>query len=145
MLRRPRDGITPQERLTVLRARVIDNIEQYYARHPRGPFDVVDLQAALVQDTGNTKPAKPTGSSDPVSWLRYLIMAMVVLGAIGCIFPERFTKKHLVSFLMLNVLIGGFGLLILFIPLGHRQTWLTPVLFLSLFSLFKLMSRFENG
>jgi hypothetical protein len=145
ILRVPRDGTTPRERLTVLRARVIDNLAQYYAQHPRDPFDAVEHMATLAQDRRQTGITPITGSSEPVTWLPYLALAIVVLGVTGCIFPEHLAKKHLRSLLMLNVLIGGFGLLILCIPLGHRTTWLAPVLFLGLFGLFKLMSRFENN
>jgi hypothetical protein len=56
-------------------------------------------------------------------------MAMVLVSMTGWLFASSFTKSHLLSLCLLNVLIGGFGLLILLLPIGHRMPALPPMLF----------------
>lgn len=121
---------------------MIKDMDSYYARHPPDPL--VPLHNIGLEASAGEWQAKNAQTASTPPWLVYPLLAMVLLGLSGFFFYQRFSKGQLLALLMLNVLIGGFSLLIIFLPLGHSQQWLAPIIFFSLFGLFRFMSRFEN-
>ncbi len=144
ILAAPRDGVRPAYRITVQRARVVEDIDRYFAGHARDPLDSsLDLSGRPV----GPQSTATTGYTDDAStegWLRWVLATIVLVGLLGYFLFNRLSSKHLLYLLMLNVLVGGFGLMALLIPIAHQQVWIAPLVFFGLFGLFRLMSRFEN-
>ncbi len=135
----PRDDTKPHKRLTVLKARVVQDMDLYYAQNPKDPPSVMGRAIPqMVEDLSGTHVA-----SLPLEFAG-MFLAIVFLSLVGFLFYERLTKKILLSLLMLNALVGGFALLILLLPLGHEESWLAPIVFIGLLGLFKFMNRFES-
>jgi hypothetical protein len=64
------------------------------------------------------------------------ILAMTLLG-------RRLPQRTYASARMAILLLGGFGLLVVLLPLGRQAPIFGLVLFLALIGLFKVMGRFE--
>jgi hypothetical protein len=65
------------------------------------------------------------------------VLATTLLG-------RRIPQRTYASARMAILLLGGFGLLLVLMPLGQQAPILGLVLFLALFGLFKVMGRFES-
>jgi hypothetical protein len=72
------------------------------------------------------------------------IGTLVVMGVVGSLIVRRRAPKMLVSFNLINVLIGGFLVFALVAPLAPSNSTLALGLFLGLISVLKLMSQFET-
>lgn len=77
-------------------------------------------------------------------WVLYVIAAMVLLSLMSFFLYDRLSKKHLLSFHMLNVLSGSFLLVAALIPVGHTQPLVAGFVFIGMVLLFKFMNRFES-
>ena len=104
----------------------------------------VCYQPALAQ------PTVPMLISDaPVTgreaFLAAVISVMMICGLINFFLHGRVAEKVYVSFAMLGVLVGGFGLLVLFGNFLYEDPVLAVILLFLLIGMFKLMGQFEVG
>ena len=142
----PFKGEQLTQRVIVNRAFVVGDIAAYYNAHPRDPID--DMGMVNVIQLENTE--QPDTRPDPVrinqtKLFSILLVSIILVSLFGVLLHNHIGKNRLVSLLLVNVLIAGFGLFILFTPQTQNSSWLGIVLFLALFGLFRLMSRFEKS
>ena len=74
-----------------------------------------------------------------------LLGAIIMVSLLGVLLQKHLGPNRLISLLLVNVLIGGFGLFMILTPLTATSTWIGFVLFMAIFALFRLMSRFEKS
>jgi len=90
----------------------------------------------------------PQPLSDPPSgreaFLAAAIGAMMACGLLSFWLRRRASERTHVALAMLVVLIGGFGLLVLFGGVLYRDPIVAVPVFLLLIALFRFMSRFES-
>lgn len=131
---------TPKTRLTINHAYVITDVAKFYEKYlfdPPESIGEIDLaQQAEIMIAEQKKM---------LSLIAILVMVMVFVGLLGFFLYERISKNRLLSLLLVNVLISGFILLIVFVPIGQENSWVAVVLFLGMFGLFQIMSRFEKN
>ena len=72
------------------------------------------------------------------------VASVAVIGLVGSLLVRRRAPKMLLSFNLINVLIGGFLVFALAAPLAPTNSALALGLFLGLISIIKLMSQFET-
>lgn len=132
----PRNGTSPISRLTVRRARLVEDIEQYYQHTP------IDPVSPILYDYASQTDAQRTERNHRA--LSFILAAMLTVNVTGYLFRHMLTTNNLRSLLLVNVLIGGFGLLIVFLPLGQDQSIVGVGLFFGMFAMFRLMSQFET-
>jgi cyclophilin family peptidyl-prolyl cis-trans isomerase len=125
----PREGERPKTPVFIVKARIVEDIDRYYAEHPRDPVESMGNMARYAER----------------DWVAYVFAAIVALGLLSFFFYERLSKRQLLSLHMLSVLAGTFALFIFFLPIGHEHPWLAALVFVALPLLFKFMNRFESG
>jgi cyclophilin family peptidyl-prolyl cis-trans isomerase len=143
----PRQGSRPLRRITILRAFVHDDIDQYFTNHPIDPLRRVQRTAEPAGAGGAGESRNTQESGDPLDATGFIVTLFLVtcaLSVTGLIFFGRLTKSHLLSLLMLEALVSGFGLLIFLTPWGQNRDWIAAFVFIGLLALFKFMNRFES-
>jgi cyclophilin family peptidyl-prolyl cis-trans isomerase len=131
------DGNRPQVCLDVRRAILLDKAEQL-ALVPLVKAHPVDLSKAVIP------PAKNSVSGTIPLEVGWGLMLMLALG-VGCYFLwSKLPARVQVSLLLINVLIGSFLLLMIFLPVGQRHSLVAVAVFLGILGLLRLMSRFES-
>jgi len=135
----PRDGDLPRYRIAVRSARVVDDVEAYYAEHPRDPPLPLERAAAAPRLAAQADAVEATRRA-----LVPVLALVALLGVAGFLVYPRLQRPHLLALLLLATLVAGFGLLLLLTPVAHRAAWLAPLVFFGLYGLFRLMSRFET-
>lgn len=140
MLAIPRHGETPEIRLSVNRAYIISDSIAYYQEHALDPVNSYGTIAAAE------KILVPLNQTDDQrsGLIVIMMMAIIVVSLTGFFLYERISKPRLLSLLLLNVLIAVFLLFILLTPEGHKTSWLAALVFIGLFSMFRLLSNFES-
>lgn len=137
----PRDNEQPITRVTVKRAYVVSDLAAYFSQYPMDP-------AESIGDSNAEPPIitemQTTGNNQVLITVAIMVVAIIVVSLLGFILYSRLSKSRMLSLLLVNVLIGGFVLFIILIPLGHDNTWLAISIFVGLFAMFRLMSRFES-
>jgi len=73
-----------------------------------------------------------------------ILLVTCFLSVAGLAFIGRLTKSQLLSLLMLEALVSGFGLMIFLTRWGQNQDWIAAFVFVGLLALFKFMNRFES-
>lgn len=142
MLASRRNGETPLERITISRAYVITDLVPFFSKHP---FDPPANIGAGVVNTEHTNATAQSEQTQITNLVAILVLGIMLVGLLGFFLFDRISKNRLLSLLLVNVLISGFILLILFVPTGHEKPWVAVLLFLGMFGLFQLMSRFEKN
>lgn len=132
----PRNGTTPKTRLTVRRARLVDDIERFYQHTP------IDPVSPIIYDNATKADAYSAVHSHRA--LSFILAAMLAVNIGGYLLRRMLTTTNFRSLLLMNVLIGGFGLLIVLLPLGRDQPIIGVGLFFGMFAMFRLMSQFET-
>ena len=144
----PLQGEKPSQRVLINRAYVVDDIEAYYKTNPRDPID----NMGQVQITQLQEPQEETAGQqrtlqhhELVKLIAIFFGVIILVSMFGVLLQNHIGKNRLLSLLMVNVLISGFALFIILTPRTSGSSWLGFVLFLAIFGLFRLMSRFEKG
>lgn len=142
----PIKGEKLTQRVIVNRAFVVHDINAYYNAHPRDPIDNMGMVDITRLDDSDQPDPRP----DPVrinqsKLYSILLVSIILVSLFGVLLSSHMGKNRLVSLLLVNVLIAGFGILILYTPDTQNSTWLGIALFMALFGLFRLMSRFEKS
>jgi len=143
ILRAPREGIQPINSIIVKRAWIEKDISKFYKNHSIDPAAVISpqpLQPIRITKISKTDTKKPADQQ----WLVYLVVVMLVLSSFAYVFSNKLSKSHLLSLHVVNILIGGFVVFIIFLPVGQKIPGLAALLFVALFAMFRTMSRFEN-
>jgi cyclophilin family peptidyl-prolyl cis-trans isomerase len=147
MLSVGRRGVEPCQRLTVLKAYLHRDIEQYYEKFAQDPAKRIGLNLQPQSDCEPDDTLRTAGHGSSAS-LEYvaigLLLAISLTGLAGLLLYDYLEKSYLLSLLMLNVFIAGFGLLVFVTPVGHERSWVASLFFLGLLGMFKLMNRFES-
>lgn len=140
MLAIPRHGETPDIRLSVNRAYIINDPVAYYQEH------VIDPVNSYGSIGAAEKILVPPDQNDGERSRLIVIMmtAIIVVSLTGFFLYERLSRPRLLSLLLINVLIAVFLLFILLTPEGHKSSWLSVLVFIGLFSMFRLLSNFES-
>src|SRR5260221_9926565 len=101
---------------------------------------LIDIGPSAAQ-----QPLKPLSDSvtGRETFLAITIVAMMLCGLISFLLVSRISERTHVALAMLAVLIGGFGLLVLFGGLFYESPIAAVVVLLLLIGLFKFMSQFE--
>jgi len=141
MLGVPREGDTPKKSIVVRRAYVITDLAQYYSQHPFDPIDQIGNPIPLEQELSYANRLNNTGV---LNYIAFLALGIVLIGLLGFFLNSKISKATMLSLLLVNVLISGFILFIILIPLGHENSLLAAGLFAAIFGMFRLMSNFEG-
>ncbi|MDH5326545.1 MAG: peptidylprolyl isomerase [Gammaproteobacteria bacterium] len=142
------DQNRPKKRIQVDRAYVLTDLVAHYAKYPFDPPEKIGDQNEIAAATQALKAANPLDYSleNPlISLIAILAVVMIAVGVLGFFLFKRISKNRLLSLLLVNVLISSFILLLIFVPVGHDNSWVAALLFMAAFGLFQLMSRFEKN
>jgi cyclophilin family peptidyl-prolyl cis-trans isomerase len=121
----PRDqNDRPLTRVTIVRAEVVETPEQ--------------LRSMTLQPAQTGQRIEDTFSSQAVVFAGGIGL-MLGVSLLGFVLPTRAGSLH-----VLNLLIGGFVLVVLLAPRAQHSPWLAGGLLVGLLGLFKLMSRYES-
>ena len=143
LLRVPREGTEPKNMIFVKRAWIEKDIAKFYKNNRIDPPEVISTQSLLpIKNAKINKPGK--SSSEDQQWLVYLIVVMLASSSVAYVFSNKLSKSHLLSLHVVNILIGGFIVFIIFLPIGQKIPGFAALLFVALFAMFRTMSRFEN-
>lgn len=142
----PLKGETPSQRIIVNRAYIVDDIEAYFQMHPRDPIDNMgQVQTTQLSDDSQDGSQKSVPQSQINQLIAILLGSIILVSLLGVLLQKHIGPNRLVSLLLVNVLIGGFGLFMVLTPLTATSSWLGFILFMAIFGLFRLMSRFEKS
>lgn len=143
----PLKGEAPSQRTLISRAYVVDDIEAYYKTHPKDPIDNMgQVQITQLQEqTESNTQGRTLQQGKLVKLIAIFLGAIIMVSLFGVLLHSHIGKNRLLSLLMVNVLISGFALFIILTPRTSGSNWLGFVLFIAIFGLFRLMSRFEKS
>jgi len=143
----PLKGEEPSQRTIINRAYVIDDIEAYYKTHPKDPIDTMgQVQVTQLQEQPDSNAQGRTlQHHELIKLIAIFLAAIIMISLFGVLLQKHIGKNRLLSLLMVNVLISGFALFIILTPRTSGSNWLGFVLFMAIFGLFRLMSRFEKS
>jgi hypothetical protein len=97
---------------------------------------------AIAQQLPHPVSAALTGRE---KFLAVIIAAMMLCGIVSFAIRGRVSERPHVAMSLFIVLIGGFGLLVLFGGMLYEEPWAAALILLLLVGMFKLMSAFEAG
>jgi len=140
MLAVPRNDETPAVRLSVKRAYLIKDSVAYYQQHS---FDPVNRYASIKPAEtilSNTDKIEP----DRARFVVITMLAVIAVNLAGFVFYRRLSRARLLSLMLVNILICAFSLFIMLTPEAHKKGWLAVLVFVGLFSMFRLLSQFES-
>lgn len=142
----PLDGEKPSQLIRVQKAFVVHNADEYYANNPIDPTE----NMGRVNTPRVTKSEKKSSSStistpELNNLIAILLVAIILVSLLGVLLSKHLGPNRFVSLLLVNVLIAGFGIFIIVTPATAGSTWLGFIVFMGLFGLFRMMSRFERG
>ena len=143
----PLKGESPSQNTLVNRAYVVDDIEAYYKKHPKDPIDNMGQvrTTQLQEQPEGAARGKSLQQHELNKLIAILLGAIIMVSLFGVLLHNHIGKNRLISLLMVNVLIAGFALFIILTPRTSGSSWLGFVLFMAIFGLFRLMSRFEKS
>jgi len=142
----PLKGETPSTRIIVNQAYVVDDIDAYFQSHPIDPIDIMgQVQTTQLADEPQDGKQKSIPQHQINQLIAILLGAIIMVSLLGVLLQKHLAQNRLISLLLVNVLIGGFGLFMLLTPLTATSSWIGIVLFMGIFGLFRLMSRFEKS
>ncbi|MGD8558711.1 MAG: peptidylprolyl isomerase [Gammaproteobacteria bacterium] len=144
----PLQGEKLSSRVIVNRAFVVHDIAAYYESNPKDPVDVMGTVTPVQLGESANSPPDPRNNPEQANMTKLfaiLLVTIILVSLFGVLLQQHIAKNRLISLLLVNVLVAGFGLIILFTPYTQNSTWLGIVLFVAIFGLFRLMSRFEKS
>ncbi len=142
----PLDGEKPSQQIAINKAFIVHDTDAYYAQNPVDPTE----NMGYVQTTQISKSAKKDTQNTNIipelpNLIALLMVAIVLVSLLGVLLSKHLSQNRLISLMLVNVLIAGFGIFIIITPATAGTTWLGLIVFMGLFGLFRLMSRFERG
>lgn len=141
----PLDGEKPSQQIAIQKAFVVHNTDEYYANNPVDPTE----NMGMVQTTQISKKKESKKGSNVIpelpNLIALLLVGIILVSLLGVLLSKHLSPNRLVSLMILNVLIAGFGIFIVVTPATSGSTWLGFGVFMGLFGLFRLMSRFEKS
>ena len=143
----PREGSKPLKRVTIRQSLIHREIDRYYANHPIDPPNRIETAKRSASGGALDSEGESTGleeMQDGTEAIVGLFCILLLLPIVGWLFYGRLSKSNLLSLLMLEALVAGFGVLLLVTPWGHREDWLAALLFVGMLSMFKFMNQFES-
>jgi cyclophilin family peptidyl-prolyl cis-trans isomerase len=140
----PLKGETPTSTITVTKAFVIHDADAYYAKNPVDPVEGMG-RVETKQIVKSTNTDKSGTRPNLESLITILMIAIILVSLLGVLLNKHLSQSRLVSLLLVNVLIAGFGIFIIVTPATSGSNWLGFIVFMGLFGLFRLMSRFEKS
>lgn len=142
----PLKGETPSQRIAINHAYVVDDIDAYFQTHPIDPIDNMgQVQTTQLADEPQDANQKSIPQHQINQLIAILLGAIIMVSLLGVLLQKHLGPNRLISLLLVNVLIGGFGLFMVLTPLTATSSWIGFVLFMAIFGLFRLMSRFEKS
>jgi len=142
----PLDGEKPSQQIAITKAYVVNNADEYYATHPVDPVENMGrVITPRLSAEDKKKKEKQIPAGDIPNLIAILMVAIVLISLLGVLLSKHLSQARLVSLLLVNVLISGFGIFIIVTPSTAGSSWLGFVVFMGLFGLFRLMSRFEKN
>jgi cyclophilin family peptidyl-prolyl cis-trans isomerase len=128
----------PVVRLEVKKAMVVGSREQL------ATVSVQPARPVPVPSHYNSSAASSPGVFPMRIEVALVVLVMIAI-SVGCsLLWNRLPPRVLASLVLMIVLVGGFLLLILFMPLAHSSSTFALGVFLGLLGLFRLMSSFET-
>ena len=97
---------------------------------------------AIAQQPPLPIATEPTGRE---KFLAGIVVVMMLCGILSFILRGRVSERTHVAIALFVVLIGGFGLLVLFGGSLYNTQWAAALILVLLVGMFKLMSTFESG
>ncbi|MFT5350724.1 MAG: cyclophilin family peptidyl-prolyl cis-trans isomerase [Planctomycetota bacterium] len=140
MLSISREGEAPLTRLSVNKAYIIKHFSTYYEKYP---FDPVNRFGSIVVDE-TVQVNMDQKDESRTRLIVIMILAIIVVSLLGFFLYARISKARLLSLMLVNVLISVFLLFIILTPVGHKNSWIAAMLFIGMFSTFRLLSQFES-
>ena len=141
----PLDGEKPSQQIAIQKAFVVHNTDEYYANNPVDPTE----NMGMVQTTQISKKKESKKGATVIpelpNLIALLLVGIILVSLLGVLLSKHLSPNRLVSLMILNVLIAGFGIFIVVTPATSGSTWLGFAVFMGLFGLFRLMSRFEKS
>ncbi|MGD8570702.1 MAG: peptidylprolyl isomerase [Gammaproteobacteria bacterium] len=142
----PLKGEKLTSRVMVNRAYVVNDIAAYYKTHPKDPIDDMGMvKTVQLGDTEQRDTRPDPERANLIKLFSILLVIIILVSLLGVLLQRHVDKNRLISLLLVNVLIAGFGLIILYTPETRDSRWLGIALFFAIFGLFRLMSRFEKS
>ena len=143
----PLKGEEPSRRTIINRAYIIDDIEAYYKTHRKDPIDTMgQVQITqLLEQADDSTQGRTIPQHEIIKLIAIFLAAIIMVSLFGILLQKHIGKNRLLSLLMVNVLISGFALFIILTPRTSGSNWIGFVLFMAIFGLFRLMSRFEKS
>ena len=142
----PLDGEKPSQIIAINKAFIVHDTDAYYAQNPVDPTENMGYVKTTQIAKDNKKDSSNTNFIPELPHLIALLMvAIVLVSLLGVLLSKHLSQNRLISLMLINVLIAGFGIFIIVTPATAGTTWLGLIVFTGLFGLFRLMSRFERG
>jgi cyclophilin family peptidyl-prolyl cis-trans isomerase len=142
----PLDGEKPSQQIAINKAFIVHDTDEYYAQNPVDPTENMGrVQTTQIIKTKKKDTANTNLIPELPNLIALLLVAIVLVSLLGALLSKHLSPNRLVSLLLVNVLIAGFGIFIIVTPATAGSTWLGLIVFMGLFGLFRLMSRFERG
>jgi cyclophilin family peptidyl-prolyl cis-trans isomerase len=126
----PRRRTTPVVRLEVTKAAVVDAEQLKY----------LELRPA----TAVPVPADALESNLPAWAVAGGVGLMVLVGVVCFLFGKRLAPRVQASLHLVSVLVGGWLILAVLLPLAQALPWLALLVFVGVLGLLRLMSQFES-
>jgi len=140
----PLDGEKPSQVIAVQKAFVVDDADAYYANNPIDSTENMGLVQTPKLARDDKKP-KNVFIPELPNLIALLLVGIILVSLLGVLLSKHLSPNRLISLLLVNVLIAGFGVFIIITPATAGSSWLGIAVFMGIFGLFRLMSRFEKN
>jgi cyclophilin family peptidyl-prolyl cis-trans isomerase len=142
----PLKGEKLTSRVMVNRAYVVNDIATYYKTHSKDPIDDMGMVNTVQLGDIEQRDTRPDPErANLIKLFSILLVIIILVSLLGVLLQRHVNKNRLISLLLVNVLVAGFGLIIIYTPQTQDSRWLGIALFFAIFGLFRLMSRFEKS
>ena len=142
----PLDGETPSQKIAIRKAFVVHDTDAYYAKNPVDPTENMGLvETPKLNKSKKEEKTRTVPQTELNNLIALLLVTIVLSSLLGVLLSKHLKPNRFVSLLLVNVLIAGFGIFIIVTPATAGSTWLGFAVFMGIFGLFRMMSRFERG
>lgn len=141
----PLDGETPTQKIAINRAFVVHDTDAYYAKNPVDPTEHMGrVETPRITEADKKEKSTAVPQTELNNLIALLLVTIILVSLLGVLLSKHLGPNRFVSLLLVNVLIAGFGIFIIVTPATAGSSWLGLVVFMGLFGLFRMMSRFER-
>jgi cyclophilin family peptidyl-prolyl cis-trans isomerase len=124
------NGTSPKERLEIESARVVDE----------SAIPGLELRKARA----GPHPAAAVSPKQDGPVMLAILGLIVLIGVTIFAFSKKLAARHLASLALIIVLLAGFALLLLLVPIGQADRRVAAAIFIGLIGLFRMMNQFET-